>query len=389
VVTNVGRVLVTVLLLALHYGLEAAIWGNVIYTAAVAVYGWLDMYRLSGGKARLDRSLILEQLHYCWPLWITVIIGTVGIQFDKLLISRFFDPGTFAVYSYGAMELPVVGMITASLATAMMPNLVILADQGKTHEALDLWQEAGRKCSLLIFPCFVFFLAISRDLMVALFGEGFAMAAWPFSLYLLLLPFRIVIFGGLFRALGKTRPYAISALLGLITDIVVGTALTVAGHGGFLSFIGPAIGMLSTSVLACAYSLNALSKIMHLPISKLMRWKELGRTMLLCLPCGVLILVLPLPFGPQGWLHFPNISAGLYLPCKLIVQAAVFAGAIIAVFFGTRSLKPDEKDLFFMPWRVIRRLGSRTESQEGTVSAGPDGNAPAQAKDANGVNRDA
>jgi hypothetical protein len=162
-------------------------------------------------------------------------------------------------------------------------------------------------------------------------------------IYLLILPTRIVVFGSLFRALGKTRPYAFSALLGLIADVVVGTVLTWAGQGGFLSFVGPALGVLGTSAVMLTYSLLKLGQIMDLPVRKLMRWKELGRIMLLSAVCGGLLLSLPLSFLPTL--------------IKLIVQAAIFALAIIAIFFGTKTLRPDEKDLFLMPWRIVSRLG--------------------------------
>jgi O-antigen/teichoic acid export membrane protein len=348
---NVGKIAVTVVLVALHFDLTMVMWGTVLSSAVVAAISWTHMYRLSeGGPARLDRNLILEQLHYCWPLWITVVIGTITGLFDQLLISKFFDARMFATYTNGAYELPVIALITTNLAVAIMPNLVVLADQGKTLDALDLWQEAARKCSLVIFPCFVFFLVVAPDFMSVLWGRQYVIATWPYSMsawtfmiYLLILPTRIVIFGSIFRALGKTKPYAFSALLGLTTDVIVGTALAWGGHGGFLSYVGPTLAVVCSSAVMLTYSLLKLGQIVDLPVRKLVRWKELGRIMLLCALCGGLILALPLSFLPTL--------------VKLLVQATVFALAIIALFFGTKTLHPDEKDLLFMPWRIVSRLG--------------------------------
>lgn len=350
-VLNVGRIAVTVALVALGFDLEVVMWGTVLSSAAVAAVAWPDMYRLSGdGPSRLDRKLILDQLHYCWPLWITVIIGTMTTKFDQLLVTKFFDPTVYAAYTNGAFELPVIALVTSSLAVAIMPNLVVLADQGRKLDALDLWQEAARKCSLVIFPCFVFFMVVAPDAMSLLWGSKYDIkgwpnpaSAWPFMAYLFILPTRIVIFGSLFRALGKTKPYAFSAVLGLITDVVVGTAITVAGRGGFLSYLGPALGVVCSSAVMLAYSLLKLGQIMDLPVRRLVRWKELGRIMLLCAVCGGLILALPLSFLP--------------LLVKLVVQAIIFALAVIAIFFGTNTLHPDEKDLLFMPWRIVSRIG--------------------------------
>ncbi|MHC4981670.1 MAG: lipopolysaccharide biosynthesis protein, partial [Planctomycetota bacterium] len=157
-VLSTARIILTAVLFAAGAGLEVVMWGTVAVVGAIALIGTTDMLRLSGGgQVRMQSNLVLEQLHYCWPIWAATIVGTVSVRFDKFLISTFFDPATYAVYTCGAFEVPLIGLITVSVSTAMMPNMVILANEGKRHDALSLWQEGIRKCSLVIFPSFVLF----------------------------------------------------------------------------------------------------------------------------------------------------------------------------------------------------------------------------------------
>jgi O-antigen/teichoic acid export membrane protein len=351
-ILSAGRVIVTAILFAWGYDLAVVMWGSVIFTGAVALVGWLDMFRFAGtGLPKWDRRLILDQLHYCWPMWITAVIGAIMFQYDKLLISWFFTTERFAVYSRGAMELPIIGLVTSSVATAIMPNLVVLADQGRIRDALNLWKEAARKCSLLIFPCFVFFMVIARDLFLLMYPADFADAAWPFMIYLLIMPVRIVIFGNLFRALGKTRPYAISAVAGLLADVTIGSLVTWLGRGTWVGFIGPSLGMLAAVLGTAIYCFIKLRSILDMPVGELLRWKELGGTMLISIFCGVFVWLLPLPPLP--------------LLMTLSIQAVVFAAAMIFATVYLRMLKPDEVELAMAPVRIVRRFLKRLPFGQG------------------------
>jgi O-antigen/teichoic acid export membrane protein len=343
-VFSVGRVGVTALVFALGGSLATVMWASVVLTAAVALVGCAAMLRLSAGKVRLDFDLILQQLHYAWPILATSLVATINAQYDKLLISAFFDPAVYAVYSCGAFELPFISIINTSIARATMPNLVTLADAGKKANALHLWQEGARKCSLVAFPCFAFFLVIGPDLMVLMYGADYSMAAWPFAVYLLALPIHITVYGSIFRALGRTKPIAVSAIVALVTNVVLSTSLMWAGGGTLLAFVGPSAGAVGASLAMAGYLLWRLKGVIGVPLSDVMRWKELGKLLLLCVICALPVLALRLPPLP--------------LIARLAVQAAAFVAIIVAALIWTGMLKADEKDILRLPLRIIQRSRS-------------------------------
>ena len=327
-----GRVGGVIVAFAIFQSLIAVMWAMIAVAIGVSLVGTVDMARMSRPiRLRIDRELMLEQVHYTWPLWTTALVAVVNLEYGKLVISYFFDPATYAVYSCGAAELPVAALFTTSLTTAIMPNLVSLAAEGKVEGALHVWQAAIRKSSLVIFPCFAFFTVVSSDFMVLLYGADYARAAWPFAVLLLRLPIRIAAYSAIFRALGRTKPIAISALIALGGNVLVATSLTWLGNGSLLSFVGPAIGDVVGSLIALVYVLTVLAHELNKPIRQVLRWRELGITMFLCGLAAILAFVLPV--------------GGVMLPLRLAIRFAIFSISFVLLMRISKQLQSDEIEL--------------------------------------------
>lgn len=318
-------------------------------TAAVLTFGTLgvmgDAFRFCPGPAqRPTRALLFEQLTYVLPLQAAMLVGLANRQLDKWLISTGFDPASLAVYACGAFELPMVGMITNSVANAIMPNLVTLSAQGRVGAALTLWQTAARKCSLLMYPCFALALVCAHDLIRLLFGTDYERAAWPFIVYLFALPIRVAVYGALLRALGRTRPVVVAAALGLGANVVLGGLFLVLGRGGWLSFIGPSIAVVAAEWVGAAYMLRHIMRLGDTSLARVMRWRELGGVLLLSVAAAAAAALVPLGDWP--------------VTLRLLLRAVVYVFALAVALVAARALHDDERDLLVAPWRVLGRWGS-------------------------------
>jgi len=54
-----------------------------------------------------DKDLILRILNFSIPIGLATVVGTLKIEFDKLLIGRFFNTEQLAIYTNAAREMPV------------------------------------------------------------------------------------------------------------------------------------------------------------------------------------------------------------------------------------------------------------------------------------------
>lgn len=157
------------------------------------------------------------QLAYSVPLGLSSIVGVLGVQLDKFMISGFFGPDQFAVFSIGAMELPLIGILAYSVNSILLPHL-----SSRDPKLMgELYSGAVRKNALIVFPLAALFYMFAEPIMVFLYGAIYADAAVYFKIYLLILPLRIATYGIIFQAFGKTKVIMLNALFMLILNIVM------------------------------------------------------------------------------------------------------------------------------------------------------------------------
>lgn len=340
---SVLRVAVVVAAFALGLSLPDVIRLSVLTVGAVAVVGCIEMVRFTPhGSLRFDGGLIAKQIRYMWPLWATATVGVLNMRLDKFLISNAFDPATYAVYSCGAFEIPLPLLVTGSIAAGMMPTLVGLAHEGRLSQVLSIWQEAARKGGLVMLPCFALLLPLSRDLMVLLYREAYAMAAWPFAIYLCALPVHVVLYNSFLRAVGRTRPIAVAAAIGLTVNVVVSVSLVRIGRGSLLSFVGPSIGTVCSIAVAAGYMVRRIGATAGVPVSRVMPWKDLWQVFAVSAVAGIVMYLVPLD--------------GTFLPVRLLVKVAVFAAVLALGVRLAGILREDERKLLVTPVRAIMKL---------------------------------
>lgn len=286
--------------------------------------------------ARVRRTVLAEQSRYLWPLVAATVAATLNLKFDKVLITRFFDPEVFAVYVVGAIEPPFIGMVSASLATAILPDLVHHLRAGRAPAAIDIWQTAVRKSALLTMPAVALLAVFGGDYIVGLYGGAYREALWPFLVYLVLLPMRVVMLPTLIRALDANRYIAWSAALALGTNVVVSLALLLAVRGtplGELAWLAPAVGTLVAFYVSAWYLMKRAVQLLGVP-----RILPLGA----CLRITVSALLALAPAAPLLWVPLPPLL-------RLGLAAAVYGAAYVLV--GTLR-----GDIGAEDWRFVTGL---------------------------------
>jgi len=205
---------------------------------------------------KYDHSIIKDYSKIGLPLLIASMMGIAGKNIDKLLISTMMTPADFAVYTNGAIEIPMIGAITGAVMVVILADFTKLLNQGKVKETFELWGKAVETTSSILIPL-MFLLLLNADwLIVAMYGEKYIDSVIPFKIYLLLLPIRTMTFSSLITASGKTKIISKGALLFLISNVILSVIFI-----KILGFSGPAIAtVLTTYLLGIFYSIN-ISKV--------------------------------------------------------------------------------------------------------------------------------
>jgi len=203
---------------------ESSLIGNVTASIMMGLVGCLLIFRNTPTEwASPHIDGIKELLRFSAPLSLAGMFGTLSLQLDKIIVSLMCSPAEFAVYSLGAIEIPLIGIVTGATTSVMLVDMRRAIDKGDKAEALRLFRMIAEKTSLVLFPAMVFLMLMADTLMVYLFSSEYVESAVPFRIYLLLLPVRTVLFGSLLMALGKSRFILFRTVVGFFINLTLST----------------------------------------------------------------------------------------------------------------------------------------------------------------------
>lgn len=295
---------------------QAAIAGAVVANLIVLIPALILMYRfVPDGPLLPSKKNLIEQLKYSVPLGLAIMIGTLFKNIDKYLVADMTSPKQFAVYINGAMEIPLIQVITGSIMVILIPEFASLYKSGNIEKIVHLWQKAMTKCSLFIFPIMIFLFIMAEEVMRVIFSAKFTESSQPFRVYLLLLPIRITQFGAIYMAVGKNRSMLNRSLIALALNFAL-SIFMIKKFGP----IGAAFASVSVLYLfSTPFNLFFVRKQLNVSLKKLIPLRPLLKIMSISLAAAITLI-------PVYWLRFwPDLL-------KLFVFTPAYMIAVILLF---------------------------------------------------------
>ena len=265
---------------------------------------------------RPDWRHMASMVAYSLPLAGAASLGAIHIQMDKLIVSSMCTPEDFAVYSNGAIEIPLIGILTGSIAAVIQPDLRRMVAEGNLAGALDLFRKSAIQSAALLLPVMMFLLACAEPFILTLFSSRYSGSVAPFRFYLLILPARVVQFGSLMMVLGLNRAMFWRALAGLCANLVLSVWLVreMGYLGAVVATVVCLYGVNCTLNLACISSAVGCRWWKVLPFGGLFR---LGGVAALAAIPNLALRLAPLPEWAPVW--------------RLGIDAACYAASLAAL----------------------------------------------------------
>lgn len=210
---GIQLVIVTVPVLA-GYPMEAAIWG--LIAISVIRLLWLAVLLRRHARFRLSLPFIREHMALGLPLVLSSLLSGSAQYIDGLIITATYDAANFALFRFGAKELPLVILMANGLSNAMLPEFSTLS---KMEDALHAIREKSKRLMHLLFPLSIVLLFFSKVIYIALFGEEFSRSADVFMVYLLLIISRLLFPQTILIGLKKTRIVLIASVVEIILNV--------------------------------------------------------------------------------------------------------------------------------------------------------------------------
>ena len=167
-------------------GLEGALNG-MVYSAGFR-FMVAFILTISFGGLKVQLPVVKQLLLLSWPLILGTLLSGSAEYIDGVIVSRFFDEGTFAIYRYGAKEMPLFILMAAAFSNAQV-NLIAQSDELK--KAAEAVKKGSLEMLKWFFPIAILLTVLSPWLFTTVFNAEFGESALIFNAYLLTLASRM------------------------------------------------------------------------------------------------------------------------------------------------------------------------------------------------------
>lgn len=232
---------------------------------------------------KFDFRFFREQLVYALPFGFAGLLWTLQTDIHNYFVGYQFSAAEFAIYAYGCFQIPLISMLSESVASVLIPQMSRLEAEGKKREMLELTARATEKLSLVYFPVYVFLLITAYTFITTLFTVKFAASVPIFLINISLLPFSVFIADPIARAFGAIGRYILKVRI----LIVVALVLTLFYGIKNFDLKGMALIVVAAALVDRAASTVKIWQVLEIRFSDLRLLKNVGKIGLVSVLAGI------------------------------------------------------------------------------------------------------
>ena len=173
-------------------------------------------------------------------------------------------------------------MISSSVVSVMMPQIVASHLRGNTKKLLTLWFKSIEKVSIIVLPLIILFLLVAEEFIAMAFSQDYIRAVVPFRIYTMIIFYRVAALGAMNRAIGNVRAIGKAAIYALLLNICLSLPMVV-----WFGVAGPPAATFLATSFAFFYQLLQMKKQLDISWSQVFPFRFYGKTLLVAISSGV------------------------------------------------------------------------------------------------------
>ncbi len=333
---------------------QALIYAAVIQgVLQVAVLLFYLHKRFPGYWRKFDWQVMRTQLSYALPLGFAGLLYSMQTDLHNYFASYHYDAATYAIYAVGCFQLPLVGILSESICSVMIPRVSLLQKQGERREIIELMARVMRKLAAIYFPLYVFLMVVGREFITVLFTDRY-LASWPiFAINLTMLPLSILVLDPIMRAYAEQRYFLLRLRLGLIALLIIALWF-VTQYAGLRAIIGVVVLISLIERIVTAMRMGQIVGVKRRDIWLL---KDVGKLAACSALAGLISLMAKIYLSDVR----PLVS--------LIVIGVVFSVSYLSTFLLSAILTTDEWEMISRQMARLRRMPHRQSTDLSKESA--------------------
>ncbi len=318
----------------------ALLWASAAQGALQsAILLWYLRDRFGAFWRSWDWSFFREQMGYALPYGLYGILATVQSDMHNYFVSNAFGPASFAIYSVGCMQVPLLGLLRESINAVLIARTSELQQQDRPRDILVTTVRAMRKTALFYLPAFALLAVLVRPIIVFLYTRAYE-ASWPiFAINLLMLPAMVLITDPVIRAYPAHRYFLVRVRIVLV--VIQMTILALATRE---------IGM--TGAVAVLVLVSVAERILlGVRVAAILN----ARFADLRLLSGIAQIGLVAGLSAAATWLLRHALAGVPAFVLLAICGSVFALLFLGLMAGLGFFEPEERDLVRRQFLRLRR----------------------------------
>ncbi|MDD2635656.1 MAG: oligosaccharide flippase family protein [Bacteroidales bacterium] len=196
----------------LGYGLYGLVFVNILR------FVWLLIIIVKYSRIEISTKYWKEYLLLSLPIVLSILLSGSAQYIDGFIISYKFDEATFAIFRYGARELPFIVLLIAAFGNAMTPKFS--KKENREQAKLEL-KQGTKKLMHYMFPISIVLILTSQYLYPIVFNPEFKESALIFNIYILIVVTRFVFSRVILIGMKITKPIFYSSLIEIIMNIIL------------------------------------------------------------------------------------------------------------------------------------------------------------------------
>jgi O-antigen/teichoic acid export membrane protein len=345
VAINTGRTILILIAASVWGTIDSILWSVLI--VAILQFICLAAYmatQFGDFWTSFHWGRLWAQLVYALPLGLAGLTWALQVDVDNYFVNHYFSAAMFAIYATGCFDVPLVGMLSDSVGSVLIPRISGLQANNSTQEIIDVIVKAIRGLAFAYAPIFVFVSLAAKQVIILLFTERYIASVPIFRVNLLMVLLAIVAVDPVLRAFKSEYLWL------LRTNVALLALLCVALYFGTTRFglIGAVSCVIIVQYIARVLLVWRISRLLKLRLADLRPLKDVLKTLLVATIAGLCVEPLLLPIQRWGALATVLISGTIFCTVYL---------------FGLIMLKvPSESEVDWFRSKTTGSLKTRLKS---------------------------
>jgi O-antigen/teichoic acid export membrane protein len=212
------HVLLVLAAVFIHGQMVWVLWSLVAMAVVKMLFLFFLLMKYSSFSFNLQQIKLLGSSSL--PLAFSYLLSGSSEVIDGFLVKKYYSESDFAIFRYGARELPIVLLMANAFSSAAIPVVAKNMDEG-----LELIRVNSLKLFNAFFPITILLMFFSKQIFTIVFNAEFAQGAFIFNIYLLLIVSRLLFPQTVLNGLGKNSFLVVSAFLEVIVNVVASMLL--------------------------------------------------------------------------------------------------------------------------------------------------------------------